>query len=59
MAGLTAIFMFEDHSIRGLKKMRMLLTLSFIVMNGMAVAKIKNGQTKNLAAATKVSTVAA
>ena len=52
-------FMFEDHSIRGLKKMRMLLTLSFIVMNGMAVAKIKNGQTKNLAAATKVSTVAA
>ena len=46
-------FMFEDHCIRGLKKMRTLLTLSMIIMNGMAIAKIKNGQTEGLAAITK------
>ena len=35
-------YMFEDHTIRGLKKMDMELTISLIVMNGMAVGKIKN-----------------
>jgi len=33
-------YMFEDHYIRGLKKMEIMLTLSFIVMNGMAKGKI-------------------
>lgn len=35
-------YKFEKHFIRGLKKMRLMVTLSFIVMNGMAVGKIKN-----------------
>jgi hypothetical protein len=38
-------YMFEEHCIRGLKKMRLLVSLSMIVMNGMAVGKIKNGKT--------------
>ena len=46
-------FMFEDHCIRGLKKMQTMLALSLIIMNGMAIAKIKSGQTKGLAAMTK------
>jgi len=33
---------FEKHFIRGLDKMRLMVTLSMIVMNGMAVGKIKN-----------------
>lgn len=36
-------YKFEKHFIRGLKKMRLMVTLSLIVMNGMAVGKIKNG----------------
>jgi hypothetical protein len=46
-------FMFEDHCIRGIEKMQTLLVISFIVMNGMAIAKIKAGQKENLAAITK------
>lgn len=46
-------FMFEDHCIRGRRKMETMLTISLIVMNGMAIAKIKAGQTENLAAITK------
>jgi hypothetical protein len=46
-------FAFEDHCIRGIKKMRMMLSLSLIIMNSMAIAKIKAGQTKGLAAITK------
>lgn len=34
-------YMFEEHCIRGLKKMRVLLSLSLIVMNGMAIGKVK------------------
>jgi len=37
-------YMFEDHCIRGLKKMALMLSLSLIVMNGMAVGKLKNGK---------------
>ena len=35
-------YKFEKHFIRGLKKMNLMVTLSFIVMNGMAVGKMKN-----------------
>jgi hypothetical protein len=35
-------YKFEKHFIRGLKKMNLMVTLSLIVMNGMAVGKIKN-----------------
>jgi len=35
-------YMFQDHNIRGLEKMDLELTISLIVMNGMAVGKIKN-----------------
>jgi len=37
-------YMFEDHCIRGLKKMRLMLSLSLIIMNGMAIGKLKNGK---------------
>ena len=37
-------YMFEDHCIRGLHKMTLMVSLSFIVMNGMAVGKLKNGK---------------
>jgi len=35
-------YMFEKHYIRGLDKMRLMVSLSLIVMNGMAIGKIKN-----------------
>jgi hypothetical protein len=38
-------YMFEDHCIRGLKKMTLMVNLSMIIMNGMAIGKIKNGKT--------------
>jgi len=37
-------YMFEEHTIRGLKKMSLMVGLSMIIMNGMAVGKIKNGK---------------
>jgi hypothetical protein len=37
-------YMFEDHYIRGLKKMRLMVSLSMIIMNGMAVGKIIKGK---------------
>ena len=46
-------FMFEDHCIRGLKKMRLLVSLSLLVMNAMALGKIQHGVTAHLAAVTK------
>lgn len=46
-------FMFEDHCIRGLGKMRAMVTLTLIVMNGMAAGKIKRGINDGLAAATR------
>jgi hypothetical protein len=36
-------YMFEDNYIRGLEKMRLMVSLSFIVMNGMAVSKVRQG----------------
>jgi len=38
-------YMFENHYIRGLKKMTLIVSLSMIIMNGMAIGKIKNGKT--------------
>jgi hypothetical protein len=37
-------YMFEDHTIRGLNKMRLMLSLSMVIMNGTAIGKIKNGR---------------
>jgi hypothetical protein len=41
-------YKFEKHTIRGLDKMRMFLTVSFIVYLGMAKAKIERGQKEHL-----------
>jgi len=38
-------YMFEDHGIRGLAKMTLMVSLSMIIMNGMAIGKIKAGKT--------------
>jgi len=38
-------YLFEDHYIRGIKKMTLMVSLSLIVMNGMAVGKLKEGKT--------------
>ena len=46
-------FMFEDHFIRGLKKMKLMAGLTLLIMNAMAVGKIQRGITENLAALTK------
>ena len=46
-------YMFNDHFIRGKKKMRMMITLSFIVMLGMAKGHIKNKQ-DNIRSLTKI-----
>ena len=45
--------MFEDHCIRGLKKMRLLVSLTLLTMNAMALGKIQHGVTEQLAAVTK------
>jgi hypothetical protein len=39
-------YMFEDHYIRGLKKMTLMVGLSLVIMNGMALGKLKNGRQK-------------
>jgi len=39
-------YMFENHCIRGLKKMTLMVSLAMIIMNGMAIGKIKNGKEK-------------
>lgn len=41
-------YKFEKHTIRGLDKMRMFLTVTFIVYLGMAKAKIERGQKEHL-----------
>jgi len=46
-------YMFQDHCIRGLKKMRLMVSLSLITMNAMALGKIRCGSTYHLAALTK------
>ena len=33
-------YMFEEHCIRGLNKMKVFLSLSLIIMNGMAIGKV-------------------
>jgi len=43
-------YMFEDHCIRGLKKMRLMVSLTLLTMNAMALGKIKRGTTEHLAA---------
>jgi hypothetical protein len=45
-------YMFEDHCIRGLKKMKLMVSLTLITMNAMALGKISQGSTKRLAALT-------
>jgi len=37
-------YMFEDHYIRGLDKMTLMVGLSLVIMNGMAIGKLKNGK---------------
>jgi hypothetical protein len=39
-------YMFEEHCIRGLKKMTVMVGLAMIIMNGMAIGKLKNGKEK-------------
>lgn len=39
-------YMFEEHCIRGQKKMELMVGLSLIVMNGMAIGKLKSGKKK-------------
>jgi len=47
-------FKFECHCIRGLKKMKLMLSLTLLSMNAMALGKIRRGSTKHLAALTKL-----
>ena len=42
-------FQFEKHTIRGLKKMKMLLNVTFIIQLTLAKAKIESGITNGLA----------
>ena len=42
-------FEFEKHTIRGLKKMKMFLTVTFIIQLTLAKSKIESGITKGLA----------
>jgi hypothetical protein len=35
-------YMFENHCIRGLKKMRLMVSMSLVIMNGMAIGKLQN-----------------
>ena len=37
-------YLFEDHCIRGLKKMTVMVDLTMIIMNGMAIGKFKSGK---------------
>ena len=47
-------YMFEDHCIRGLKKMKLMVSLTLLTMNAMALGKINQGVTKHLAALTRL-----
>lgn len=42
-------FRFETHTIRGLKKMSLAVAMSFLVMIGFALGKVKSGQRSHLA----------
>ncbi len=41
-------YKFENHTIRGLKKMKIFLTVTFLVYMGMTKAKIEKGEKKHL-----------
>ena len=47
-------YMFEDHCIRGLKKMKLMVSMTLLTMNAMALGKIKCGVTTHLAALTRL-----
>ena len=47
-------YMFEDHCIRGLKKMKLMVSMTLLTMNAMALGKIKGGVTTHLAALTRL-----
>ena len=47
-------YMFEDHCIRGQKKMKLMVSLTLLTMNAMALGKIKGGVTTHLAALTRL-----
>jgi len=47
-------YMFEDHCIRGLKKMKLMVSLTLLTMNAMALGKIKQGTTEHLVALTRM-----
>ena len=49
-------YKFEDHCLRGLKKTRLIVSLSLIIMNAMALGKIQKGCSEELAAYTKYPT---
>jgi hypothetical protein len=46
-------FMFEDHCIRGMEKMKLMVSLTLLIMNAMALGKIQLGTVTHLAAFTK------
>ena len=47
-------YKFEDHCIRGLKKMKLMVSLTLIIINAMALGKIHSGVTDHLAALTRL-----
>jgi len=47
-------YMFEDHCIRGLKKMKLMVSLTLLTMNAMVLGKIEQGVTEHLASLTKL-----
>ena len=49
-------YMFEDHCIRGMRKMKLMVSLTLLTMNAMALGKIKGGVTTHLAALTRLDT---
>ena len=46
-------YMLEDHCIRGLEKMKLMVSLTLLTMNAMALGKIKGGEATHLAALTR------
>jgi len=46
-------YMFEDHCIRGQKKMKLMVSLTLLTMNAMALGKIEQGVTEHLASLTR------
>jgi hypothetical protein len=47
-------YMFEDHCIRGLSKMKLMVSLTLLIMNAMALGKIMHGSMKHLASLTSL-----